>query len=110
MTYTEVADMIESMGLPFAYYQFPAGTGQEPPFICFYYLGDNDFVADNVNYAKINRLVIELYTDVIDFEREAVIENILSSNEMVYTREETEIDTEKMHMTVYSMEVLINGE
>ena len=47
---------------------------------------------------------------MIDFSREAVIENILSSNEMVYTREETEIDTEKMHMTVYSMEVLINGE
>ena len=33
MSYEDIATMIESIGLPYAYYQFPEGTGQEPPFV-----------------------------------------------------------------------------
>ena len=37
MTYQEIAQMIESIGLPYAFYQFPDDTEQAPPFICFLY-------------------------------------------------------------------------
>ena len=37
MTYKEVATMVGSIGVPFAYYQFPEGTAQDCPFICFFY-------------------------------------------------------------------------
>ena len=67
MTYKEVSTMVKSIGLPYAYYQFPEGTAEAPPFICFYWSEDNDLKADNINYQKIERLNIELYTDNKDF-------------------------------------------
>lgn len=109
MTYTEVADMIESIGLDFAYYEFSEAAGQAPPFILFYYPENNDFVADNSNYVKKKQLIIELYTDEKDFEKEAAVENVLKQNELVYTRAEQFIETERMYEVLYSTEVIING-
>ena len=109
MKLTEIDSMIESIGLPYAYYQFP-GT-QEPPFICFYYPGRDDFVADNSNYAPITELVIELYTNNKDFTAEGAVESALEAAEIVYEKDESYIDTEKLYMITYTTEVLItNGE
>ncbi len=114
MTYLEFATMVGSVPLgdgfvPYAYYQFTQETAKEPPFICYYFTGDNDFGADNINYQAIRQAVIELYTDNKDFALEAAVENVLTANEMRYTKSETFIDSEQMHMTVYNMEVVING-
>lgn len=62
MSYEEIATMIESIGLPYAYYQFPEGTGQEPPFVVFFYSNIDDLYADDINYQRIVTLNIELYT------------------------------------------------
>ena len=67
MTFKEISTMIKNIGLPFAYYQFPEGTAEAPPFICFYYSNDDDFKADDSNYQKIEHLNIELYSDEKDF-------------------------------------------
>lgn len=107
MTTQEVAGMVASVGIPTAYYQFPDNTGQEPPFICFYYPGDNDFKADNINYAKINRLIIELYTDTKDFALEAAVEQALTDNELAFTRSETYIDSERMQEVIFETQVVI---
>jgi hypothetical protein len=95
--------------VPYAYYQFTQETAKEPPFICYYFTGDNDFGADNINYQAIRQAVVELYTNQKDFALESVVENILTANEMRYTKSELFIDSEQMHMTVYNMEVVING-
>ena len=50
MTFKEISTMIKNIGLPFAYYQFPEGTAEAPPFICFYYSNDDDFKADDSNH------------------------------------------------------------
>lgn len=110
MTHAEVATMIGSVGLPFAYYQFPNDSGQEPPFICFYYPNNNDVIADNSNYQKVEHLIIELYTDNKDFDHEAAIEAVLSSNELVYTRDEEYLGSERMFMVVYETDVIITEE
>lgn len=111
MTYQNVATLIDSIGLPFAYYQFTEDTAQPCPFICFYYPGDNDFIADNANYAAIRELTIELYTDEKDFSTEATVEGVLTAAGLVWTKMESYIDQEKMFMTTYETEVLItNGE
>lgn len=107
MTYQEIKTMIEGVGVPFAYYQFPE-TGQTPPFICFYYSDDNDPKADNTNYAKIERLVIELYTAEKEFELEAAIERTLKNAELSWSKNEVYIDSEKMIMNVYETDVIIN--
>lgn len=110
MTTQEIATMVASIGLPYAYYQFPDGTGTEPPFLCFMYTGDNDFKADGKNYQKIEHLVIELYTDNKDFALEATVEGVLDANGMVWTRGEEWLDSEKMCMVVYGMDVVITED
>ena len=109
MLFQEIDQMIASIGLPYAYYQFPQGTEQAAPFICFFYDLDNDFIADNTNYAKIEQLTIELYQDFWDDETERKVEAAMKEAGMVYTRERVVIDSEKLFETIYTTEVLING-
>lgn len=110
MTYTQVAQMIGGIGYPFAYYQFPEDTGQEPPFICFYYPQNNDMYADDQNYQKIEHLIIELYTDTKDFEAEAAVETALKANGFSWSRSETWIDAERMHEVIYETDVVVTEE
>lgn len=110
MTFKQVASMVDSIGVANAYYQFPEGTAQATPFVCFYFSGDNDMKADDANYQKIEHLVIEVYTDSKDFSMEATVENVLASNDMVWVRYEDWIDSERMQMTTYEMDVVITEE
>lgn len=109
MTYKEIDTMMWLTGLPHAYYQFPE-TGQQPPFICWYLDGIDDLYADNSNYQRIVRLIVEYYSDEKDFTNEAMIEGVLSEHGLTYAKDETYLDDEKMHETIYESEVLINGE
>jgi len=109
MTYKEIATMVKSIGLPCAYYQFPEGTSQAPPFVVFFYTHSDDLYADDSNYQRILTLNIELYTSEKDFEQEAALETILKNNHMTYYKEENYIDSERMWQIAYEMEVIING-
>ena len=108
MTYKEVKTLLSTTNLPVVYYQWPEGQAPEPPYLIFYYPGDNDFVGDNSNYQKIRELTVELYTDQKDFALEETVEGVLSG--MVYSRYETYIDDERMFLVTYEMEVIINAE
>lgn len=109
MTYAEISQMISAVGIPYAYHHFEEGSGQQPPFITFYYQGDNDFIADNINYQAIRPLTIELYTDNKDFALEAAVESVLTANDLAFSRTETFIDSEQMYMVTYYTEVIINA-
>lgn len=108
MTYKEVKTLLSSAGIPVVYYQWPEGQAPEPPYLVFYYPGDNDFKADDSNYSKVRELTVELYTDQKDFALEETVESILSP--LVYSRNEAYLDTERMFMVSYETEVLINGQ
>lgn len=110
MTFKQIATMIRSIGYPFAYYQFPEGTAQAPPFICYFFDGDNDLKADNSNYQKIEHLNIELYTDEKDFEAEAQIEDVLRAAGLVWSRAEEYIDSERLYLVVYELDIIIKQE
>lgn len=104
--------MIAGIGLPYAYDHFNDADGahpQGPPFICFLYPNSDDFIADNINYARITRLVIELYTDNVDFDLEGAVEAALIAAELPFTRDQQYIESERMYMTTYNTEVLINA-
>lgn len=107
MTYQEVKTMVESIGIPYAYYQFPEGTDQPCPFICFWFTGSNDLAADDTNYQRIRPLAIELYTDNKDVILENTVEAVLNQHGFVYARDEAYIDTERMNMVTYTIEVII---
>ena len=108
MTFKDIAEMIESIGLPFTYYSFPIGNVPDLPYIVFYYPRNNDFIADDQNYQKIERLNIELYTQKKDFTTEAQVESVLSANGLVYSRSEEYITSEEMYEVLYEMDILIN--
>lgn len=109
MTYKEVADIIASAGLPYAYYEFPDDTPQTPPFICFYFPDSDDFYADNQNYVGIRRLYVELYTNEKDFDLESTVEGVLTANGLTFRKSDDYINSEKMWQTLYEMEVIIDG-
>lgn len=101
--------MISGIGVPYAYYQFTEDTAKPPPFVCFYYTDSEDFLADNVNYVKIRPLVIELYTDNKDFDLESQVEDVLAAHELIYTKEETMLDSERMYMVIFNTEVVLTN-
>ena len=109
MTYQQIATMVASIGVPYAYYQFPEGTAVAPPFVCFYFEGSDDLYADDKNYQKIRPLTIELYTDNKDFSLEATVEGILASNGLTYARNESWIDSERMNMVAYTADIIITS-
>ena len=109
MTYKQIASMVSSIGLPYAYYQFPEGTAQVPPFVVFFYVDTDDVFADDTNYQRIATLNIELYTSEKDFATESTVEQILTNNNLTYYKEENYIDSEQMWQIAYEMEVIING-
>ena len=108
MTQIDVAEMIESIGLPYAYYQFPDGTAQKLPFVVFFFSGSDDLYADQQNYQKISTLNIELYTKNKDFALDSKVEDILNDNGLTYYKEENYIDSEKMWQTAYECDVILN--
>lgn len=109
MTRAEVAAMVAGIGPPAAYYQFDEGTAEAPPFITYYYLGRDDVFADDRNYSALANLVVELYTDAKDVDTEQAVETALQAAGMTYTTTETTIDSEKLYMVAYNMEVNLNG-
>lgn len=110
MTYQEVAALLASIGLPTAYDHFEVGNAADPPFICFYFEGSNDLAADNTNFQRIRPLTVELYTDNKDFALEERVEAALNGAGLVYSRNESYIDTEKMYMVSYETEIIITEE
>lgn len=108
MTYKQIADMVATVGVPYAYHHFPENTGQDTPFICFFYPRSNDFVADDTNYQRINQLTVELYTDNKDFLLEQQVETALNSAGLVWSKEDFYIDEERMYLTSYITEVIID--
>lgn len=94
--------------IPWAYYQFPNGTLASTPFLIYFYDDNDDFIADNSNYATIENLVIEFYSNIVDFESEDIIEGILWDNNLVYSKSFSYVESEEMYLLRYESEVLID--
>lgn len=109
MTYSEVVNIIEQMELPYAYLSFPEKKAPKLPYVIYHYPNSDDLMADNQNYAKINNLMIELYTANKDFETESKVEQVLIDNHIPYLKNEIYIDSEQMYEITYESEVVING-
>ena len=105
MTHGEVMTMVAEMGLPYAYHHFAEGESPEPPFLVFLYPEADNFSADGTVYFKINRLHIELYTDLKNPDLEESIEAVLLRYGIFYGKTETWIESEKLYEVMYGMEV-----
>ncbi len=86
MTYEQINEMMEEIGLPFAYHHFAESESPAPPFLIFLSPGENTFSADNYMYFSFKQLDIELYTDIKNPELESQIEQVLKRHKIYYTK------------------------
>lgn len=106
MTFKEVATMVSSIGLSYAYDHFPENSAPDLPYVVFHYPSSNDFGADNENYVSIDNLAIELYTENKDFTNESNVEAVLSQNGLFFDKTETYLNTEHMYMVLYEIQII----
>ena len=100
----DLMQLMEEIGLPFAYDHFAEGESPVPPFITFLLPGSDNFAADGKVYLKINEVHIELYTDEKNPETEALVESALDAHEIFYDKTEVWIESEKLYEVLYSFE------
>lgn len=99
--------MVDSIGLPYAYYQFDEDTAQAPPFVVFFFSTSNDLYADQTNYQRIDSLSIEFYSSEVDFDTEETIETILNDAGLTFYKEQSFIESERIWQTAYDMEIVL---
>lgn len=111
MTYEQIkgiiADIATELKCEYAYSAFKEGKRNR--FVIFYYQDSDDLYADNENYQSIEGLVIQYYSPNKDIKSERKIQKILSDNEIAYDKTTAYISDERINMTTYTTEVLING-
>ena len=94
--------MVDSIGLPYAYYQFDEDTAQAPPFVVFFF--------SSSNYQRIESLSIEFYSSEVDFDTEETIETILNDAGLTFYKEQSFIESERIWQTAYDMEIVLTPE
>ena len=108
MTHKEVIKMMKEMKLPFAYDHFVEGESPKPPFLVFLYPGSKNFAADGKVFFKVNKLNIELYTDLKDVKLEAKVEAVLDEHGIFYEKSEVWIESENLYEVLYQFELEVN--
>lgn len=104
----KVRTLLEQSGIPFRYHHWNKTPNSKPPpipFGVFVFYGSNNLIADSAVYHKGHRVRAEIYTEVHDPVVLSNFEKVLDSAEIPYQSDETYIDTEKMYVNIYELEV-----
>ncbi len=104
----KLIEIMNKIGIPFAYDHFAEGESPDPPFICYLTPGSDNFAADGKVYYKINEIHIELYTDCKDLSAEQKLEDVLDAFDIYYEKSETWIESEKLYEVLYTFEMEVN--
>lgn len=110
MTYSELARMVASIGLPYAYDHFTEGESPDPPFVVFLLPGDSNFMADGGVYAEIASASIELYTDSKQPGIEYAIQEVLRAKGIAWRKGEVWIPAERLYEVTYTFGLLLEPE
>lgn len=100
----KLLEILNSIGIPYAYDHFAEGESPDPPFICYLLPDSDNFSADGRAYFKINDVHIELYTDKKDLGAEQKVEDALDAASIFYMKSETWIGSEKLYEVLYQFE------
>ena len=101
----DLMQLMEEIGIPYAYDHFAERESPDPPFITFLLPGSDNFAADGKVYLKIDEVHIELYTDEKNPETEALVEDVLDAHEIFYDKTEVWIESEKLYEVLYQFEM-----
>lgn len=100
-----IIELLERVGIPFAYDHFAEGESPDPPFICFLLPASDNFSADGQVYYKVTEVHIELYTDLKDPQLEARLEAALDECGIFYDKNEIWIESERLYQVLFSFEM-----
>lgn len=103
MKIEDIANLLESTGLPVAYDQFDEDTAL--PCIIYFESNTPTFGADDKVYAMSHHIVIELYTLYRELETEEHIEEALDEAEIFWTKTPTHLKDEHCYLITYEIEV-----
>lgn len=101
MTLKEFGDRLTTSGIDFRYHHWK--RAKSPPFGVFYIESNSNFAADGGVFIKMSNVVVELYTNSKEPERERDIEEILDALELYYDKVETYVESEKLYQVAYSL-------
>ena len=110
MTYQDIQTKLELTGLPVVQNFWEIGQVPALPYIVYTFPNTSDFNADNTNYLEIVGMEVELYTDTKEIETEKAVEAVILDEFGPYDKTSNWISSEHMQQTIYSLEVIINGE
>ena len=106
MTAQQLSNILETIpgfGDRVAMNAFPDGEAPELPWIVYRQTSANRFLADNRVYYNSPVFVIELYTEVKSPETEKTLESALASAELIWTKDEEYLDSERCYMIIYTV-------
>lgn len=103
MTQAQLFTLLQTTNLPVAHIKFK--TAKTPPFIIYINTSRECISADNKVWHKLNNYRIELYTKTKDPATELILENVLDGAGIFYEMQETYIESEEMHLSVYEIQI-----
>lgn len=104
MTLEDLYDLLKVV-YPTAYLDFPEEEEPDPPYICYYDTGSNNFVADNKVYHLVTSINVELYTKGKDETAEAAVEAVFSANDLPWQKTIEFLEDENIFIVTYNLEV-----
>ncbi len=100
-----VKNILEQIGLLYAYDHFAENESPSPPFIIYLLPSSNHMGADGRVWHKISRVHLEAYTNIKDLSLEQHIEAVLDKHSIFYTKSTVWIETEKLYEVLYVFEI-----
>ena len=101
----KIINILDEIGIPFAYSHFAEGESPEPPFMCYLLPRSDNFSADGRVYHKLSSVHFEVYTDKKDRALENRVEDVFDKNNIFYNKSEVWINSEKLYEAIYSFEL-----
>ena len=101
----KIINILDEIGIPFAYSHFAEGESPEPPFMCYLLPRSYNFSADGRVYHKLSSVHFEVYTDKKDRALENRVEDVFDKNNIFYNKSEVWINSEKLYEVIYSFEL-----
>lgn len=97
----EFLERIRKTELPYTYRFFK--ERKEPPFLCYLFTDSNNFIADGIVYEKIDKIQLELYVRLKDYDLEEKVEEAISI--YPWQKTETYLDSENCYQIIYEIGV-----
>ena len=101
----KIINILDEIGIPFAYSHFAEGESPDPPFLCYLLPRSDNFSADGAVYHKLSVVHFEVYTDKKDRTLENRVEDVFDKNNIFYNKSEVWINSEKLYEVIYSFEL-----